>query len=79
VRVCVCDGNSKEDVYREFQEYDKDKNGFVSLQEAEAVLSERFGFSAQQTKNYLTICDKNHDGQLSYGEFVDFYLKIKEK
>jgi Ca2+-binding EF-hand superfamily protein len=71
--------DNKDEIYREFQEYDKDKNGFVSLQEAEAVLGERFGFNAQQTKHYLTICDKNQDGQLSYGEFVDFYVRIKEK
>jgi len=74
----MADAN-KEDIYREFQEYDKDKNGFVSLQEAQAVLSERFGFTQAQTQNYLTICDKNQDGQLSYGEFVDFYIRIKEK
>jgi Ca2+-binding EF-hand superfamily protein len=70
---------NKDDIYREFQEYDRDKNGFVSLSEAEEVLAKRFGFSHEQTKHYLTICDKNQDGQLSYGEFVDFYIRIKEK
>lgn len=80
LHVCTCVWrNSRDEIYREFQEYDKDKNGFVSLQEAEEVLAKRFGFNAQQTKHYLTICDTNQDGQLSYGEFVDFFLKIKEK
>jgi Ca2+-binding EF-hand superfamily protein len=51
----------------------------VSLQEAEEVLGKRFGFNRAQTEHYLKICDTNKDGQLSYTEFVDFYLKIKEK
>jgi len=62
-----------------FQECDKDRNGYVTLDEAEDVLSENFGFDRHQTSKLVNMCDRNHDGQLSYDEFIDFFFRIRER
>ena len=69
----------KEEFRRKFREYDADGNGFVSFEEAAAVLSRELGFGAEQTHSMLAQFDSNHDGKLSYDEFIGFYAKIKDK
>ena len=69
----------KSEIFRVFTEYDKDRNGFISLSEAHQVLQDEVGFRPQQTTDLLRLCDKNSDGKLSFNEFVQFYFKVQEK
>merc|ERR1712141_612293 len=72
------DEHKKAEYRQKFQEYDKDGNGFISPEEAQAVLTKDLGFNEQKTKTLVDQYDTNKDGQLSYEEFVSFYLKVKE-
>ncbi|CAD5119442.1 DgyrCDS8052 [Dimorphilus gyrociliatus] len=67
------------EVLRKFQEFDKDKNGFVSVCEAETILKKELGFTAESTRKLVEQYDKNNDGRLSYEEFIWFYWRVKER
>ena len=60
-------------------EYDRDGNGFISPDEACIVLSRELGFTPDKSRQLMQQFDKNHDGFLSYDEFIGFYMKVKEK
>ena len=68
----------KAGLFSEFLEFDKDHNGYVSLQEAYEVLNRRCGFPMEKCLNIFKLCDTNHDGQLSYEEFINFYLNVQK-
>ncbi len=62
-----------------FREFDRDGNGFITLNEAQLVLARDLGFTADRTRGMVSQFDVNHDGRLSYNEFVAFYCKVEEK
>lgn len=66
-------------IFEEFQKYDKDRNGYVSLEEATEVLNTKLGFPPDKTKKMLEKCDRNGDNRLSYDEFVEFYFRVEQK
>ena len=66
-------------VRHKFQEYDKDGNGVVTMEEAHNILRKELGFSPQQSIELVRRYDKNGDGHLSYEEFVNFYEKVRSK
>ena len=51
----------------------------VTLEEAYTLLSRELGFTPKKTQLLLQEFDVNHDGRLSYEEFVGFYGKVKAK
>ena len=66
------------DVRRKFQDYDKDGNGVVSLEEAHDILRKELAFTPAQTAELVKKYDKNGDGQLSYEEFIRFYGRSQQ-
>lgn len=62
-----------------FQQFDVDGNGFVTKEEAHRVLHIILGFTKVQTDQLVGDFDRNHDGKLSYQEFVAFYTKVKDQ
>ena len=60
-------------------EYDTDRDGYVTYQEAHKVLSQKLGFPKEKTYKLCKACDKNNDGQLSYEEFITFFFKVQDK
>lgn len=66
-----------EEIQKAFRVYDKDNNGYVTMQEAHAVLQTVLGFEEEQTKCLIETFDRNRDGRLSYDEFSAFYCKVK--
>ena len=69
----------KAELRQKFQEYDADCNGLISQEEAFAVLSVELGFTMDKVHALITRFDVNEDGQLSYDEFVEFYLRVRQK
>lgn len=69
----------KAKIFDLFMQYDKDRNGYISYDEAHDVLHDKLGFNAAQSKKLVTLCDKNNDGQLSYEEFISFYTRVQDK
>ena len=60
-------------------EYDKDQDGLVTVDEAHEILSKELAFTPQQSVQLVSKYDKNGDGQLSYEEFVKFYLNVRSQ
>ena len=61
-----------------FKEYDRDGNGYVSLDEATSILqSAPFNFPASKVGHLLTKFDKDGNGKLDIEEFADFYAEAK--
>jgi len=68
-----------------FKEYDRDGNGYVSLDEATSILqSAPFNFPASKVGHLLTKVghlltkfDKDGNGKLDIEEFADFYAEAK--
>lgn len=70
---------SSEAIRSAFEETDMDKSGYISLLEAQSLLKKKFNFPPDQTRRLMQACDRNHDGELSYNEFVDFYEAVHSK
>jgi Ca2+-binding EF-hand superfamily protein len=66
-------------VKKAFDEYDKDKDGSISLTEAQKFLRQKYNLPSELARKLMRMCDKNNDGQLSYKEFSVFYGKVMEK
>ena len=62
-----------------FRQFDRDGNGYITLDEAQIVLARELGFSGDKTKELVRQFDVNMDGRLSYNEFVAFYAKVEER
>ena len=61
-----------------FKEYDRDGNGYISLQEASMILQNKpFNFPADKVVVLLTKFDKDGNGKLDIDEFADFYAEAK--
>lgn len=67
------------EIQKAFRIYDKDRNGYVTMQEAHAVLQTVLGLEEPQTRRLIETYDRNGDGRLSYDEFIWFYSKIRQK
>ena len=55
--------------------FDKDGNGFISLQEMQEAFSQNDTIGASELKNMMRDVDPNGDGEVSYEEFVDLMLQ----
>lgn len=62
-----------------FSKYDKDNNGFVSVDEARLVFLGEMGFNEDQAERLTVIYDRDGDGRLNYSEFAGFYELITNK
>jgi len=61
-----------------FKEYDRDGNGYVSLDEATNILQRPpFNFPASKVGQLLQKFDKDGNGKLDIEEFADFYAEAK--
>jgi len=61
-----------------FKEYDRDGNGYVSLDEATSILQRPpFNFPPSKVGHLLTKFDKDGNGKLDIEEFADFYAEAK--
>lgn len=61
-----------------FQRYDKDKSGFVTVNEAHDVLKSELGYTESEARMLMKTYDRNGDGHLNYEEFVAFYSKVND-
>jgi len=69
---------SKVKMVPRFKEYDRDGNGYVSLDEAKSILqSAPFNFPASKVGHLLAKFDKDGNGKLDIDEFADFYAEAK--
>jgi Ca2+-binding EF-hand superfamily protein len=69
----------KAEIFEVFMQYDSDRNGYISYDEAHAILRDKLGFQRRQSESMLRLYDTNGDGQLSYDEFIRFYFKVQQK
>jgi Ca2+-binding EF-hand superfamily protein len=61
-----------------FKEYDKDGNGYITLEEASSILQSRpFNFPPGKVVMLLKKFDKDGNGKLDIEEFADFYAEAK--
>ena len=61
-----------------FKEYDRDGNGYVSLDEATSILQRPpFNFPVSKVGQLLQKFDKDGNGKLDIDEFADFYAEAK--
>ncbi|ESO03775.1 hypothetical protein HELRODRAFT_173478 [Helobdella robusta] len=69
---------NKRTILPKFKEYDKDNNGYVTLNEASKVLSQKpFNFPSSKILTLLHKFDKDGNGKLDIEEFADFYADAK--
>ena len=61
-----------------FKEYDHDKNGYITLDEASRILQNPpYSFPAGRVGILLRKFDKDGNGKLDIEEFADFYAEAK--
>ena len=61
-----------------FKEYDRDNNGYITLDEASAILQSRpFNFPPGKVIMLLKKFDNDGNGKLDIEEFSDFYAEAK--
>ena len=60
-------------------EYDTDRDGYVTYDEAHEVLKKELGFPKEKSFRLCRMCDKNGDGKLSYEEFITFFFRVQDK
>lgn len=60
-----------------FHQFDADHNGFITLDEMRQCLH-RSGIAASDFEVYQTLSkmDYNHDGQISYDEYMKFMARV---
>jgi len=69
---------TKTRIVPKFKEYDRDGNGYITLEEASLILQdEPFNFPAGKVVTLLTKFDKDGNGKLDIEEFADFYAEAK--
>ena len=77
-RACWRACHSKVKMVPRFKEYDRDGNGYVSLDEATGILQNPpFNFPASKVGHLLVKFDKDGNGKLDIEEFADFYAEAK--
>ena len=61
-----------------FKEYDRDNNGYITLNEATSILQKPpFNFPAGKVVMLLKKFDVDGNGKLDIEEFADFYAEAK--
>jgi len=71
---------SKKLLERTFAQFDVDGNGFLTLNEASAILREEpFRFPPDKVVGLLKRFDKDGNGKLDYREFAGFYAEAKAR
>jgi len=75
----VCGGECRKvRLVPKFKEYDRDGNGYISLEEASVILQNKpFNFPADKVVVLLRKFDKDGNGKLDIDEFADFYAEAK--
>jgi Ca2+-binding EF-hand superfamily protein len=73
------DEHRRAEIRHKFQEFDRDCNGYISREEAYGVLFRELGFDREKSNSLINQFDINADGQLSYEEFIGFYMKVRER
>lgn len=69
---------TKVKIVPKFKEYDRDGNGYITLEEASYILqNEPFNFPSGKVINLLKKFDKDMNGKLDIEEFSDFYAEAK--
>jgi len=69
---------TKTKIVPKFKEYDKDGNGFITVEEASSILQrDPFNFPAQKVVLLLRQFDKDGNGKLDIEEFGSFYAEAK--
>ena len=69
---------SKVQLVPKFKEYDKDGNGYITLEEASAILQNRpFNFPPGKVVVLLKRFDRDGNGKLDIEEFAGFYAEAK--
>ena len=64
----------EEEVIRAFMTFDKDGNGWLSMDEFKHILCNLGDkFTEQECREIFTEADLDHDGKLEYREFVNFW------
>jgi len=70
--------DSKVQLVPKFKEYDHDKNGYITLDEASRILQNPpYSFPAGRIGILLRKFDKDGNGKLDIEEFADFYAEAK--
>ena len=54
-----------------------DKDGSMTIDKEEALKHWTKGFGKLSAKEFFNTVDYNHDGQVQYQEFVDFWMIVK--
>ena len=64
-------------IRKEFQKFDVDNSGYITVDELMQVVSDRTGhrLSDQETEHLFQDADLNDDGKIDYEEFVVFMTK----
>ncbi|PIM98701.1 Ca2+/calmodulin-dependent protein kinase, EF-Hand protein superfamily [Handroanthus impetiginosus] len=62
-------------LYKAFEYFDKDKSGYITIEELEHVLKEYNMVDAKAIKEILAEVDTDHDGNINYDEFVTMMRK----
>ena len=60
-----------------FQEYDTNRRGYITTEDALPVLSRELGFDENKTETFIDMFDKNKDYQLSLLEFRGFQKRVE--
>jgi Ca2+-binding EF-hand superfamily protein len=69
---------SKVQLVPKFKEYDVDGNGYITLNEASAILqSAPFNFPPGRVVTLLKRFDRDGNGKLDIEEFAAFYAEVK--
>ena len=66
-------------MYDKFGKYDANQDGLISTEEAHRILHQELGYSLEKSMAMVHRFDLNHDGQVSYIEFAEFYIAVEEK
>lgn len=66
--------NDPQAIIDAFQLFDKDKNGFISIDEFKCILElVQTNFNQEEVKEIFDMTDVNKDGKIDYREFVTFW------
>jgi len=69
---------AKVTIVPKFKEYDRDNNGYITLEEASSILQKPpFHFPADRVLMLLRRFDKDGNGKLDIEEFAGFYAEAK--
>jgi calmodulin len=75
IKVQSEDLTEEEEVIRAFETFDKDKNGYLTIDELRHILTTLGDkFTDEEVDEIFREADVNRDGKLEYKEFVKFWI-----